>query len=53
MQFVMVKMSLYIDGGKGLIEHLITDGELTSAEHSVLAKLKGGIEQVDSRGYAN
>ena len=43
---------LGIDGGKGLIEHLITDGELTSAEHSVLAKLKGGIEQVDSRGYS-
>ena len=40
------------DGGKGLIEYLITDGELTSAEHSVLAKLKGGIEQVDSRGYS-
>lgn len=43
---------LGIDGGKGLIEYLITDGELTSAEHSVLAKLKGGIEQVDSRGYS-
>lgn len=43
---------LGIDGGKGLIEYLITDGELTSEEHSVLAKLKGGIEQVDSRGYS-
>lgn len=43
---------LGIDGGKGLIEYLITDGELTSTEHSVLAKLKGGIEQVDSRGYS-
>ena len=43
---------LGIDGGKGLIEYLINDGELTSTEHSVLAKLKGGIEQVDSRGYS-
>lgn len=43
---------LGIDGGKGLVEYLITDGELTSTEHSVLAKLKGGIEQVDSRGYS-
>lgn len=43
---------LGIDGGKGLIEYLIADGELTSTEHSVLAKLKGGIEQVDSRGYS-
>lgn len=43
---------LGIDGDKGLIEYLINDGELTAAEHSVLAKLKGGIEQVDNRGYS-
>lgn len=43
---------LGIDGGKGLIEYLISDGELTSTEHSTLAKLKGGLEQVDGRGYS-
>ena len=43
---------LGIDGGKGLIDYLVNDGVLSSEEHSVLAKLKGGLEQVDSRGYS-
>ncbi len=37
---------------KGLIEFLISDGELTSDESSVLMKLKGGLEQTDMWGYS-
>ena len=38
---------------KGLIEFLITDGELTSEESAVLNKLKGGLEKVDMWGYSS
>ena len=31
----------------GLIEYLITDGELTSSEHEILSKIKGGLEEED------
>lgn len=37
----------------GLVEFLIKDGELTSAENVVLAKLKGGLDSTDSRGYTS
>ncbi len=38
---------------KGLIEFLISDGELTSEESSVLNKLKGGLEKTDMWGYSS
>lgn len=38
---------------KGLIEFLISDGELTSEENSVLNKLKGGLEKTDMWGYSS
>ena len=37
----------------GLVEFLINDGELTSEENAVLAKLKGGLDTQDSRGYTS
>ncbi len=40
------------DDNKGLIEFLISDGELTSEESSVLNKLKGGLEKTDMWGYS-
>lgn len=45
----------YLGNGdnKGLIEFLISDGELTSDENSVLVKLKGGLEQTDMWGYSS
>lgn len=44
----------YLGNGdnKGLIEFLLSDGELTSEESSVLNKLKGGLEKTDMRGYS-
>ena len=38
---------------KGLIEFLISDGELTGEESSVLNKLKGGLEKTDMWGYSS
>ncbi len=35
----------------GLVEHLIKDGELDADENKILAKLKGGLDQTDMRGY--
>ena len=45
----------YLGNGdnKGLIEFLISDGELTSDESAVLVKLKGGLEQTDMWGYSS
>lgn len=45
----------YLGNGdtNGLIEFLITDGELTAEENSVLVKLKGGLEQTDMWGYSS
>lgn len=40
------------DDFTGLIEFLITDGELTSQENAVLQKLKGGLEKEDANGYS-
>ena len=37
---------------RGLIESLITDGELTNEESAVFVKLRGGLEQTDMRGYS-
>lgn len=36
---------------QGLIQYLITDGELSSEEGAYLAKLKVGLDEKDSRGY--
>ena len=41
------------DDNKGLIEFLISDGELTSEESAVLNKLKGGLEKTDMWGYSS
>lgn len=41
------------EDNKGLIEFLISDGELTSDENSILVKLKGGLEQTDMWGYSS
>ena len=41
------------DDFQGLIDYLIADGELTTAEGSVLAKLKGGLDSTNSRGYTS
>lgn len=38
---------------KGLIEYLISDGELTADESTVLVKLRGGLEQTDIWGYSS
>lgn len=36
----------------GLIKFLIADGELTTEEGAALTKLKGGLEQTNTRGYS-
>jgi len=41
------------DDYKGLIDFLIADGELDSADNSVLVKLKGGLEEIDMWGYSS
>lgn len=41
------------DNNTGLVDFLIKDGELTSAEGAALAKLKGGLEKTDNRGYSS
>lgn len=41
------------DDNKGLIEFLISDGELDTEESAVLNKLKGGLEQKDMQGYSS
>lgn len=41
------------DDFTGLIEFLITDGELTSEENAILQKLKGGLETTDTNGYSS
>ena len=38
---------------KGLIEFLISDGELTGDENSVFVKLKGGLDRTDMWGYSS
>ena len=45
----------YLGNGdiKGLIEFLISDGDLTTEESAVLNKLKGGLEQTDMWGYSS
>lgn len=40
------------DDHKGLIEFLISDGELNSEENAVLTKLRGGLEKTDMWGYS-
>ena len=37
----------------GLVEFLINDGELDAAENAALNQLKGGLEEVNSRGYSS
>lgn len=37
---------------KGLVEFLISDGELTVDDDAVLKQLRGGLEQVDILGYS-
>lgn len=39
------------EDNQGLVEFLIHDGELDSADNTALAKLKGGLEQVNVQGY--
>ena len=41
------------DDFKGLVDFLITDGELTTEENAVLQKLKGGLETKDVSGYSS
>lgn len=38
---------------EGLVSFLISDGELTSEESGYLSKLKGGLDDVDIRGYSS
>ncbi len=40
------------DDSKGLIEYLISDGELTGADSAALNKLKGGLAKTDIWGYS-
>ena len=49
------KVDAYLGNGdyKGLIDFLISDGELTSDENSVFVKLKGGLEEIDMWGYSS
>ena len=37
----------------GLVDYLIADGELSSAENAALTKLKIGLDSTDSRGYSS
>lgn len=48
------KTAAYIgsDDFKGLVDYLIADGELTTDESSALVKLKGGLDNTDSRGFS-
>ena len=39
------------DDVEGLVDFLISDGELDNDEKTVLMKLKGGLESQDNRGY--
>ena len=51
-----VRSDAYIgnmDNNTGLVDFLIKDGELTSEEGAALAKLKGGLEKTDNRGYSS
>lgn len=41
------------DDHKGLIEFLISDGELTAEDSSAFNKLKGGLDQTDMWGYSS
>lgn len=41
------------DDFNGLIRFLIGDGELSAEENSVLVKLKGGLDQTNTRGYTS
>ena len=41
------------DDNKGLVDYLITDGELSQEEGAALVKLKGGLDSTDSRGYSS
>ncbi len=41
------------EDNKGLIEFLISDGELTTEESIVFTKLRGGLEQKDMWGYSS
>lgn len=41
------------DDSKGLIEFLISDGELTGQDSAVLNKLKGGLQKKDMWGYSS
>lgn len=36
----------------GLIKYLISDGEMTSEENSILNKLKGGLDKTDKNNYS-
>lgn len=40
------------DDYEGLINYLISDGELSSDDNTILSQLKMGIEEVDSSGYS-
>lgn len=39
------------DDYTGLVDYLIMDGELTADESTVLVKLKGGLDEKNSKGY--
>lgn len=41
------------DDHDGLIKFLINDGELTSDENGALSKLRGGLDDKDTRGYSS
>ena len=45
----------YLGNGdaRGLVDYLISDGVLSSEENASLTKLKGGLDDKDSRGYSN
>lgn len=49
------RLDAYIgsDDNKGLVDYLITDGELSQEEGAALVKLKGGLDSTDSRGYSS
>ena len=40
------------DDNKGVIEFLISDGELTNEESAVFNKMKGGVDKTDMWGYS-
>ena len=41
------------DDHRGLVDFLVSDGELTSEESSYFNKLKGGLQQTDMWGYSS